>query len=114
MCVSADGRHRARATAAGVPGANRGRAADGPTQVAGADRLRYAVRFGTNGSVVRALLAARNEGKAIGAIDACTEDLPAVDLAALAADCARCAAAPVLAVVGDEALVRPAIAAGRR
>jgi zinc protease len=76
--------------------------------------LRYAVRFGTNDAVARAILAARNEGRSLASVDAYPEDLLAVDAAALTADFAACARGAVLSIVGDEAALRPAVASAWR
>jgi zinc protease len=70
----------------------------------------YGVRYMTNASVVRALLTARNQDRDPGSLDAYPEDLLAVTPEALQADFTRCAAAPVLSLVGDEPTLRAAVA----
>jgi zinc protease len=70
----------------------------------------YAVRFTTNAAVVGAILAARNEDRDLASIDRYPEDLVAVTPEALAADFARCQAAPVISLVGDEPTLRDAVA----
>jgi zinc protease len=69
----------------------------------------YAVRYTTNASVVASILATRNEDRDLRAIDAYPEDLIAVTPEALAADFARCQAAPVISLVGDEPTLRQAV-----
>jgi zinc protease len=71
----------------------------------------YIVEYGTTAAIAGAILAARNQDRDVAAIDAYPDDLAAVDAAALQEGFARCATAPVLAVVGDEPTVRAAIAA---
>jgi zinc protease len=66
----------------------------------------YAVRYQTNASIVRSILAARNEERDLRSLDAYPEDLLAVTSEALQADFARCAAAPVISLVGDEPTLR--------
>ncbi len=70
----------------------------------------YAVRYTTNAAIVRSILAARNEGRDVRALDTYPEDLLGVTPESLQADFARCAAAPILSLVGDEPTVRAALA----
>jgi zinc protease len=69
----------------------------------------YAVRFGTNQSLVRAILGARNEEWDVRSIDTFPDALIAASAADMKGDFARCNTAPVLSIVGDEPTIRAAL-----